>query len=695
MSFLKRTEDRLKNIPVQYRVTAALLAAFTVFRLILAVRLPMCVWANKHDDLLLAQYADSISRGEWLGEYNNLTLVKGVSYSLFLAFCNVAGLNYSLALCLFYIISVLVFIAGIRSIFRSFYCGSILYLTLLFGPVMLADEIVRRCYRMAVIAPALLLLTGCLWGMFLRRHKGLRHILPWSIGAGVSLSYFWYIREDSVWILPFCAAASAISVICACLKERHISRKLLARILVFMLPLLMLGGGTLALCSVNYKYYGVFTANDRNGTWFAKMTSDMLKVKSEKNSRSVWVSRDAFEKMMRECPSLEGMREEILWMYGENSWGNGGEISEDIFIWAFRDAMDRAGYYKTAQTANQFCRQVYNELEQAFAEGRLEKQDAVYLSSMVRGIKKDEIPALAADFLKITESTASYHLTAGIRYSYGTAEEIRFMTELFHQKTVTPLMFEGWAFSKKENGEVKLILTNEDTGKTQVVKPEESPDVQEAFPEYAGAGAARYSVTAENQGTWSLKLYIGGQEVPLESAENEDYAVRVDEYLPGYSTAAAEKDGVSVDIANGIMDLYRVSAPVIKILAGICWIVLLCRSVCILKDARKKRKVSGKAAAESGVFETPHVWLVTTGLILSAMICAFALACFLNGEGSALVNAAAFYGIGASVIWQTVQAVLILYTLAGFLTKTKLAGTGSKQAAKNGTPGEPHIENRQ
>lgn len=66
-----------------------LLIIITVFRIGLTLRIPSAFWAaESFDDRLLFDYAENISAGNWLGDYNNLTLVKGISFPIFLAVCN-------------------------------------------------------------------------------------------------------------------------------------------------------------------------------------------------------------------------------------------------------------------------------------------------------------------------------------------------------------------------------------------------------------------------------------------------------------------------------------------------------------------------------------------------------------------------------------------------------------------------------
>ena len=66
------------------------------------------------DDGLLFNYADSLAGFNWLGEYNSQTLVKGMSYSLLLAFCIRTSIPYSVVLSGLDILAAVTFVLAIK-----------------------------------------------------------------------------------------------------------------------------------------------------------------------------------------------------------------------------------------------------------------------------------------------------------------------------------------------------------------------------------------------------------------------------------------------------------------------------------------------------------------------------------------------------------------------------------------------------
>lgn len=356
----------------------------TFFRVALFLTIPLYALADAaHDDLLLVQHAQSLANGEWLGAYSNTTLVKGISFPLFLAVCNTLCIPYALGLAVFYIFSILVFLRGIRSMVKCPYVMGILYLFLLYSPAMLSRSTQQRAYNMALLPSAILLVTGCCIGLFLRREENWKKMLSWSGAAGVSLAFFWYLREDSLWLLPFVLGALGISVLCILLKKAEWKRKLL-KCAFMVLPFLILEAASLGISVMNDRYYGTSAVNERTSSGFSSVMSDLVQMDGEKVRFDVWVSRDTMEKAMELSPALASISESIDKMY-ESGWATNGEISGDIIAWALRDAVADAGYFTDGQTSEAFFVKVHEELAQAYEDGQYEKKDGIFLSALSDG----------------------------------------------------------------------------------------------------------------------------------------------------------------------------------------------------------------------------------------------------------------------------------------------------------------------
>ena len=67
-----------------------------------------------HDDALFIRLAENLVQGEWLGPYDNLTLVKGPFYPLWIALSFKLSLPLLLSQHLLYIFACMVFVLALR-----------------------------------------------------------------------------------------------------------------------------------------------------------------------------------------------------------------------------------------------------------------------------------------------------------------------------------------------------------------------------------------------------------------------------------------------------------------------------------------------------------------------------------------------------------------------------------------------------
>ena len=427
-----------------------LLPLLTLFRIFLFLRTPLDVMGNTpHDDLLLLTHAQSILEGNWLGTYCNTTLVKGVSFPLFVALCSWLCIPYLLGLALLYIGSILVFLRAIRPLHPGPYAKAVIYLFLLYAPSMLSKLTAQRPYNIALIPSAVLLVTGSFTGLFLRREESGGKLLAWGFLAGVSLSFFWYTREDSLWLAPFAFGAAAIGIICI-FRTSLTAAKKLRKAACMLLPFLLLLGLGLAICGINQYYYRTFTTNERTHTSFAQVMSDLVQMDVPQTRGDVWVSREAMEKAMECSPTLESIRASIDGIY-QSGWAVNGEISGDIIAWALRDAAADAGYFTDGSTSRQFFADVHEELSAAYEDGRLERKEGIFLSSLSDGfVFSEDFFSLMQRSLKAWKELLIFSGTeVDIFPASGSAEQIRFFETITDGTAVYP---PGMAFSQDPSG---------------------------------------------------------------------------------------------------------------------------------------------------------------------------------------------------------------------------------------------------
>lgn len=383
--------DKIKRINITDKVLIIILILATIFRIWLAIKIPLYAQAGADfDDFLYTKYAVSHIKGDWLGEFEVKTLAKGASFSIFIAATYLSGIPYSVALISVYILASIIFIIAIRKYINNKWFLCILYLMLLFSPVMFHIENTQKIYRGGLIVAFSLLTIGSIIGLFGTKNGSRKDALKWSLLSGFSLSFFWFIKEDSIWIMPFVLGVIGSIIIYYIIKRKTI-KNIISRSIIVTLPIIILLLSNITYCTINYLKYGEYTVTDRNGTYFKNVINDLLLIKDEKKD-NIWITKNMMYKAIEVSPTLKTIEKEIDNMY-VNSWAlvDGGEIEGDIIFWIIKETVNDAGVYSNGgKYVNDFYKKIHEELKTAFEEGKLEKNEAIYLSPVANGFKLNE-----------------------------------------------------------------------------------------------------------------------------------------------------------------------------------------------------------------------------------------------------------------------------------------------------------------
>ncbi len=607
--------ERWKEYVRENRILLGVCGLATVFYLWWYFRLPQ--WGTSglpHDDSLFVEWGVSLVKGEWLGAYGNRTLIKRPVYALFAALCHGIGLPVLWGLGLFHVLSVCVFMTAFRKVFRGRAVKGILYVYLLFLPVMYGGSYVQGTSRMGVIPPLVMMATACLSAVYLRRSRSLWELIPWEIAAGVFAVAFWNVREDSVWLLPFIAGAVVFTVLAFVLENKVRSRRSWIKAVSFVFPLLCIPLGNGVLRAVNHYHYGVFTTSELDDSAFGNLINTIYSVEQDEEIEYVQVNHSTVEKLYEASPSLASIKPQIEAVYESSwqTWGTGkddGEIEGGYFLWALRDALDRAGYYENAVAADDFCKKAAGELERAFEGGQLRKQKRIVNSSLFNKWK-DYYPSLLAD--KIAETVGwivNYRGTVpGIAESSGTESELRQIEILYGRPCVRPsrqqIYLNGWCFALEEGAQVDLYLVADGSEARRIEVSGLSPDVYEYFMgqglEYQNAGISRFELRTETGDfeRLELEIYVDGvlsdtvdllDERNLENQiESETYILHADRLeVDEIADPLIDQSGPAVAFFTGAAFLYRGTGIVLALL-GVLGMAVVALGYFLDREDRKR-----------------------------------------------------------------------------------------------------------
>lgn len=415
-------------------------AAFllTLFRVFLAVKIPLFIQGNAaYDDFLMVRYAAYMVAGQWLGPFSHMVCVKGITFPLFLALNYLTGLPWSFTLILLNILSAAFIVRALKPWLGHSITAIGLYLFLIYSPVTLATQKSGVVYRDSIIAPVLLVVLGCAIGLYLRRDRRDRTLIPWAAGLGLSFALFWNIREDTIWLLPFVVVAVAVTAIGWWRQNRRLTR---TEITILILPFFCLLIFQLGQGAINYAAYGQFMVNDRTATLEADVMADLIRLDDGGDNSTVWISKDGLALAYKASPTLAQARDGIAESLG--AWGcadTARGLTGDITVWAIRDGVMRAGHYQNAAETEAFYAKIHSELKAAYASGQLTRRPGFYVSKLARSMTAADGPLFVQNFVTGWKDLIHYNFyTSEVLAAIGPVDRIRTMEVMANATVLYP-----------------------------------------------------------------------------------------------------------------------------------------------------------------------------------------------------------------------------------------------------------------
>ncbi len=371
--------EKFKNIfkkDMSRRALWILVACTFAAKAVLAWQQEIYVWVGGAplDDELMYAMARSISAGNWLGNYNYLTLSKQMGFAVWLAFCHFLHLPYLIAGQLLLCGAALAMAAAFAPVLKRNKSRFLLFAALAFSPAA-AASFTLRVYRDNIFPSECILFFAGFIGVALRWKKGLKQYWLWLILAGVGFAMAKLTREDGIWLAPFALLGTAILLV-AILREKGFGKtEKLLRCLALAVPFGILAAAVVAVSAVNYAYYGVFCTSDFSEGPFAAAYGAMTRVTHENDTQLVPVPKDVREKLYANVPQLACLKP---WLEENKAIQNAylnkelGDYQAGSFYWVLRRAAQEEGIYDNAADAAAYWQSVADAINTAIDDGTLE-----------------------------------------------------------------------------------------------------------------------------------------------------------------------------------------------------------------------------------------------------------------------------------------------------------------------------------
>lgn len=345
---------------------------FTLLRCILTSQSSINIFYSEYDDLLVIERARNMSYGNWLGEYNHLTLVKGIGFEIFLVIFNFLNISFLNAQNLMYILACLYFVYAIRNSIKNKFYILIIYILMIFNPISFASNTFQRVYRYNIIIFQVIYIISSYYILYENIIKKTGKLWPHILIASIFLTWFRLTIESYIWLMPFVGVVTILLII-NIIKNKE---KIIRNIIKVLIPIFMMICVVTGIKYVNLKVYNTWVYNEIYETSFADALKAIYSVDVHDNIKLVSVSQKKIEKLYEISPSLKSIKtilDERL-----EGWKNYDEIANDEiedgwFYWAFRETVDFSGY-DTPEKANNFYKNVASEINSAIEEGKVDSR---------------------------------------------------------------------------------------------------------------------------------------------------------------------------------------------------------------------------------------------------------------------------------------------------------------------------------
>lgn len=313
-----------------------------------------------HDDGLFVLSANNILSNNWLGDYNDKTLSKGVAGILFIAISNKLNISYLSAEQILYFLACIAIIIMIRNIINNKNILFIIFTILLMNPISYSDAF-SFVYRDGLYTCLILFLLAFSFQIFFNYKSDIKNFALYSFLFGASYSLIYICREETVSLTPYLLCAGII-ILGFIIFDKDCDNKIHKVIFVLGIPSIILTLTICAVSAVNYKYYGRFITNDFTSRDFKDVYGALTRIKQKNYIKRVPLNKESREELYKISPTFKEL-EPFLEGEGKKYFNKPiDDYQEGFLYWAVREAAYKLGYYKDAQTSKNFYNKLSNEI---------------------------------------------------------------------------------------------------------------------------------------------------------------------------------------------------------------------------------------------------------------------------------------------------------------------------------------------
>jgi|GEM_PF-2765193 len=405
-----------------------------------------------HDDFLFIKLANSLLEGNWLGEYNFLTLVKGPVYSFFIAINSFTNIPIKVSEYLFYVLACTVFYISYKLIAKRKIFPEVLFFILILSPYV---EIINRLVRGSIYAATVIFVLAFFNFIYFAKNRNRILLSVTSVFTGVFIFIFWYTREEGIWLLPYFIIVSSFIIISIFCQYKITKESLIRSLLcVLFIPTFFLADTCYAL--KNKAEYGTAITLDIKTKEYVSAFEALYRVHnySEKKIPFYQLNRATRAEMYKVSESLKSVSKNLEINAKNFSPCRKNPKTCDVhhgwFPWIFRASLKQLELYSTPEIANKFYGKVAQEINSACRDSLLRCHPIRNANLATFRTNADTLrfyQSLREGMSFLNNGISGYNLT---NLSAGRPKDIEFCANILNMQTQDFFTTENESFLKKQ-----------------------------------------------------------------------------------------------------------------------------------------------------------------------------------------------------------------------------------------------------
>ena len=368
-----------------------LIIIICIIRFLFSYKLPSFYLENLlYDDKLMVSYLSSLLNHNYLGNYSEYTLIKGIIFPLVMFYAKKLKISFSIFFTILFISSSLFFINSLKKIIKNKLFLLIIFIFIVWNPITYSSELFQRLYTNSIIITELLIFLGLLINILTNKNNNIFiNILFGFISAIMLLT-----RNDNIWIFVILGILFFIKIH----KKVNIKNIIYNLVPIFIVILIFN-----IFSYINYNAYGIYSYNELEFSNFKKVYNKVLQIKNKDKKDKVSIPRSTLYKLGKYTKSFDFTEVEIDRYY----FSNDKEFDNGNSLWVFRRMIYKKMDFKNAKEANDYFYNLNKELDKAFKNGKL-KRGVSFFSVFINPPTNNEIKQIPKDTIKAILYTSFY-----------------------------------------------------------------------------------------------------------------------------------------------------------------------------------------------------------------------------------------------------------------------------------------------